>query len=191
MNGCVIFLTHADVVIDPSIPVPRWSLNATGRARHANFATSTDLSKISAIYCSDEQKAVDAAEITGAVVGLPPKISKDLGENDRSATGFLPPEEFQATADAFFDEPELSVRGWERAVDAQARIVRAVQVALAEGDTSGDVLCVAHGGVATLLRCYLLGTGISRRQEQIHPNGGCWFAFEKTMTTPPTEWRVI
>ena len=47
-----------------------------------------------------------------------------MHENDRSATGYLTQAEFQATADHFFAEPEVSARRWERAVDAQAGIVR-------------------------------------------------------------------
>ena len=56
-----------------------------------------------------------------------------IGENDRSATGFLPREEFWATADLFFAHPTESIRGWERAIDAQARIVAADQPPTAAG----------------------------------------------------------
>ena len=41
-----------------------------------------------------------------------------IGENDRSATGFVPAEEFEALADTFFADPHTSIRGWERAIDA-------------------------------------------------------------------------
>ena len=54
------------------------------------------------------------------------EVASDLGENNRSATGFLPPAEFEKVADAFFANPEESVRGWERAIDAQRRIREAV-----------------------------------------------------------------
>jgi len=53
-----------------------------------------------------------------------------LGENDRSATGFLARDEFEATVNAFFAYPQDSIRGWEPAVDAQARIVRAIEQAV-------------------------------------------------------------
>jgi len=49
-----------------------------------------------------------------------------LGENDRSATGYLEPQEFETTANAFFAYPERSIRGWETAQAAQTRIVEAV-----------------------------------------------------------------
>lgn len=38
-------------------------------------------------------------------------VIDDLGENDRSATGYLAKEEFEETSDAFFAHPQESVRG--------------------------------------------------------------------------------
>ncbi|KMW58741.1 hypothetical protein AIOL_003720 [Candidatus Rhodobacter oscarellae] len=186
----VIFLTHAEVIIDPDTPVPDWPLNDLGRARHARFATDPALQSVGTIFCSAERKARDAAEITGAVLGVAPRIRPALGENDRSATGYLPGPEFEATADLFFANPQDSIRGWERAVDAQARIVTAVREALAEPRSEGDVLIVAHGGVATLLRCHLAGIPISRAQDQ-SGGGGNWYAFAPDMTSAATEWRAI
>lgn len=185
-----IFLTHADVVIDPKVPVPEWPLNDTGRRRHARFAHDPVLAGVRAIFCSAERKALDGAEITAAALGLAPRMRGALGENDRSATGYLPGAEFQAMADAFFAQPHESVRGWERAVDAQARIVGAVRAALADAP-EGDVLFVAHGGVAALLRCHLLGVAISRSQDQLGTAGGCWFSFDTTMTAAPSDWSLI
>ncbi|MCH2166701.1 MAG: phosphoglycerate mutase family protein [Oceanicola sp.] len=186
----VIFLTHAEVVIDPDLPVPEWPLNALGRARHARFARDPALAGVGTIFCSAEQKARDGADLTAEVLGASPRVREGLGENDRSATGYLPGPEFQATADRFFANPEQSIRGWERAADAQTRIFAAVRDALAEPRPEGDVLFVAHGGVATLLRCHLAGIEITRKQDQTG-GGGNWFAFAPDMTTAPTEWRAI
>ena len=44
-----------------------------------------------------------------AALRLTPIIRADLGENDRSATGYLPKAEFEAMADAFFARPDESV----------------------------------------------------------------------------------
>ena len=98
-----------------------------------------------------------------------------MHENDRSATGFLKPEEFERVADAFFANPAQSVRGWERAVDAQARIVREVESILA-GYSTGDVLIVGHGAVGTLLFCHYSRLEIHRRHDQ-PAGGGNYFAF--------------
>jgi broad specificity phosphatase PhoE len=189
MTDRAIFLTHAQVVIDPDVPVPDWGLSDEGRSRHESFARSADCARVGTVYCSAERKAQDGADIACAARGLAPRIRPALGENDRSATGYLPKPEFEATADAFFAQPDEAVRGWERARDAQTRIVQAVRAALAEPRPEG-VLFVSHGGVSALLRCHLLGVEITRAQDQ-PANGGCWFAFDPAMTTPPTEWRVI
>lgn len=190
MTPHVLFLTHADVVIDPDVKVPDWPLNDIGCARHARFARDTALADVTTLFCSAERKATDAAEITGTALGLTPQIKPELGENDRSATGYLPKDQFEKVADRFFAEPDTSVMGWERATDAQTRIVKAVKDALAEVIASGNTLFIGHGGTAALLRCHLLKMPISRIEDQ-PGNGGCWFSFGSDLQGPPSAWRVI
>lgn len=184
MSGHVLFLTHADVVIDPDVPVPDWGLNDTGRARHAAFAQGT------AVFGSDEREARDGAEPVAETRALELNTRPDLGKNDRSATGSLPPEEFWPVSSGFFSEPDASERGWERALKAQTRIVAATQAAVAEAQ-EGGILIVSHGGVATLPRCNLLGIEITQGEGQPHPKGACWFAFDRNMNSAPTEWNAI
>ena len=155
--------------VDSSVPVPRWRLAGTGVARMRAFAADAALADLGAVWASAETKAIEAAGLLAARFGLPVGVHPGLGENDRSATGFLPPEEFEQLADAFFARPLESVRGWERAVDAQARVVVAVEEILGRHrDGGGDVAIVAHGGVGTLLPCRLLDEPISRRRDQPH-----------------------
>ena len=47
------------------------------------------------------------------------------------------------------------VRGWERAIDAQRRIVAAVEQVVLTAPKLGDVAIVSHEGVGTLLLCRL------------------------------------
>lgn len=191
MSGTVIFLTHAEVEIDPSVPVPDWGLNAAGRARHARFATDPALQGVAAIYASTERKAVEGAATVAEARGLPVQQDEALGENDRSATGYLPPEDFWPVVADFFAAPDVSTRGWETARAAQARIVGAVQKVVATAPATGDVLIVSHGGVGTLLRCHLAGREITRDEGQPHPGGGCWFDFGRAMDAPATAWSAI
>lgn len=102
---CVLFVTHADVTVDPTVPVPGWSLSGLGRARHSAFNGREFIGDMTAIYCSAERKAIDGAEILSEATGLKFSLCEELGENDRSSTGFLPPPEFQETADLFFAHP--------------------------------------------------------------------------------------
>jgi hypothetical protein len=126
----VYFITHPDVVIDPSVPVPRWPLSPRGRMRMTGVLEQQWASEVRAIYCSTEQKAIDGAAILSEALGVPYTAVPALGENDRSATGYLPGPEFDAVVSEFFRQPEESVRGWERAIDAQSRIVAATMAVL-------------------------------------------------------------
>jgi broad specificity phosphatase PhoE len=133
------------------------------------------------IFASSERKACDGAEILAAGLGLGDySIVAALGENDRSATGYLLTQEFEAIADAFFAYPQQSVRGWEPAADAQARIVGAVNQIVSQPPDEDDLTIVGHGGTGTLLYCHLAGLPIDRRYDQPATNGGNWFAFDRT-----------
>jgi broad specificity phosphatase PhoE len=176
----VFFITHPDVAIGPSVPVPDWPLNARGRSRMQAMAAFPWASGVRHIFSSSERKARDAAQILADGLGLHGySVVDGLGENDRSATGYLASQEFEATVDAFFAQPQTSVRGWEPAADAQARIVHAVEQVMLEVSDNGDVAIIGHGGTGTLLYCHFAGLPISRRHEQPATNGGNWLAFDR------------
>jgi broad specificity phosphatase PhoE len=149
------------------------------------------IASITAIYCSTERKAIDSAEILSGHLGIAFREVTELGENDRSSTGFLPPEEFEHVADEFFARPEERVRGWERAVDAQARILAAVRSIAVQDTSGGSIAIVAHGAVGTLLYCALAGLPISRRWDQPANGGGNFYRF--TLSPPAVDggWRPI
>ena len=167
----LFFVTHADVVIDPEVPVPEWGLAERGRDRHVSFAKSAVVAKVKTVFSSAERKANEGAEILAEALGIPHHILPSLHENDRSSTGYLPKAAFEDMADAFFARPEESVQGWERAIDAQARIVAACQDVVARAP-EGDIAIVAHGGVGTLLACHLRGIEIKRQADQPGRGGG-------------------
>jgi len=146
---------------------------------------------ITAVYSSTEQKAIDGAEILAAHLSLSFERIVELGENDRSSTGFLPPSEFEAVADRFFAEPDVSVRGWERAVDAQRRVVTAVERLVPRDTTTGAIAIVSHGAVGTLLYCELAGQPIARRHDQPANGGGNWFRFSLTPAVVHSWWAPI
>ena len=177
----VFFITHPDVVIDPGVPVPDWPLNERGRARMHAMTAQRWVRELQRIFASSERKARDAAQILADDLGHQGySIIADLGENDRTATGFLAKGEFEATADSFFAHPQESIRGWEPAADAQARIVRAVEQAVSQAPESADIALVGHGGTGTLLYCHLARMPIDRCYDQPATNGGNWFAFDRT-----------
>ena len=95
-------------------------------------------------------------------------------------------------ADLFFAHPQQSVRGWERASDAQDRIVAAIACVL-DGSVAcgGDVAIVSHGAVGALLLCHLLGCPITREHDQPATKGGNYFAFDAGTSRLYHGWRSI
>lgn len=184
----IYFITHPEVIVDPALPVPQWHLSDKGVARMTQFAASDMMGAVKAIWSSGETKAIEAAEILGLRNELDVSVMQALHENDRSATGFLPPAEFEQVADAFFAQPHESVRGWERATDAQDR-VRAVFEMIVAGDHTGDIAIVAHGAVGTLLLCHLNAVPISRAFDQ--PFQGHYWAYDIDTQIVLHGWREI
>jgi broad specificity phosphatase PhoE len=174
----VFFITHPEVVVDPRIPVPQWKLSPRGLARVHQMLEQDWVAEIGYIVTSEERKAMDTAKLLAGHLALSCVIHAALGENDRAATGYLPREEFEATADLFFKHPDRSVRGWEPAGDAQARIVGAIDDIL-EAAPPVNVAVVAHGGVGALLLCRLKGVPISRADDQPGEGGGNFFVFRR------------
>jgi broad specificity phosphatase PhoE len=185
-----IFITHPDVAIDPNIPVPDWRLNPVGIARMRAMLAQPWVGGITHVACSLERKACDGAGILAAHLGIQPQHHAGLGENDRPATGYLPKPAFEALADAFFANPDHSMQGWERAVDAQARIVGAVRAVLATAP-AGDVAVISHGGVGALLLCHLRHAPISRAADQPPGNGGYFLRFDRLTWRLHADWTLI
>ncbi|WP_428484682.1 histidine phosphatase family protein [Rhodopila sp.] len=192
----VYFMTHPEVVIDPGKPVPDWPLSLQGIRRMKAALGRPWLNSVGAVFSSAERKATDAAQMVADHCLLSPIIVDDLGENDRSATGYLPQAEFEAVADKFFARPQESICGWERAVDAQRRVVEAVDriidMALSdEAAKNRDIVIVSHGGVGALLLCHLKCIPISRVEDQPNSGGGNVYAFRAATRRLISGWCRI
>lgn len=180
-------------MIDPDLDVAKWGLSPVGRSRIDAAIGRGIFDQVEKIVSSDEQKAVDAAMLIGKHLGIAPQTDPRCGENNRTATGFLPKDEFEAMATQFFAHPNQSIRGWERAIDAQTRIVDAVGDHM-KGAVAQHILFVGHGAVGTLLKCHLAQCPISRDEDQHHlgaPGGGNIFAFNWAMQRLETDWVAL
>lgn len=185
----VYFISHPEVVVDRSIPVPEWDLSDKGRRRLEALIAQPWIATIDVVFSSEERKARTAAERIAGEFGLDVRSLAELGEMDRSATGMLEQDEFDRVVEQFFAAPGESVRGWETAVTAQERIISAVERVLAQAPAEANVAIVSHGGVGTLLLTHLKGARISRAEDQ--PAQGHYFAFDRATRRLIHGWKPI
>jgi len=184
------YLTHPQVIIDPSIDVRQWGLSDEGRARAEAFARSPLLMDTARIFTSPERKALETSDIIASRLGIVPQVLERSHENDRSATGYLSDEGFAQNRDKFFASPDTSAKGWETANDAQTRIVVTVFEAIMQQNIPGDILCIGHGTVGTLLYCDAAGLPISIVHDQ-RLGGGCVFAVDMESDEVLHHWKPI
>jgi len=190
--GCTFyFVSHPNVEVRPDVPVPEWPLSELGHLRMQACLRLPWVASIEAIFTSPERKATDSATHLADHLSLPLVEMPELGENDRSSTGYLSSQEFELVADAFFANPNESVRGWERAIDAQARIVSAVAKIFEATQRLAAVAIVSHGAVGTLLYCHLARQPISRRYDQPPNGGGNYFSFSMSPSAAGSWWLPI
>ena len=83
------------------------------------------------------------------------------------------------------------MRGWKWAVDAQHRIVAAVQRVIAEASGTGDIAVISHVGVGALLLCHLEEAPISRAEDQPRAGGGCIYSLDIATRALISGWHLI
>ncbi|MEO1055353.1 MAG: histidine phosphatase family protein [Actinomycetota bacterium] len=180
------YVSHPEVRIDGDVPVPRWGLTDTGRARATTMCEQPWIGDIERIVSSDETKALELAAIVGVHCGLPVEVRPETAETDRTSTGYVPREEHDALAAAWFAAPESSPSGWEPAAVVQARVVAAL-ADLLDGDAS--TMIAGHGGAGTLWWCHLMGAPIEATRDQ--PFAGHYFTVDVTTRRPLHGWRRV
>ena len=187
----IFVITHPDVVIDPNVPVPRWPLSEKGRQRMGHVLNAPWLNSVTAVYASDEQKAVDGAKIIADRLRLNVIEIADLGEVDRSSTGYMPQKEHDHNGRMLFLHPEKSVDGWETAIDAQARMVNGVEKLVAEDQTSGALVIVTHGAVGSFLMSHLKKRPITLDDSPEIEGGGGIFSYDAQSGEILSGWADI
>ncbi|MEM9564896.1 MAG: histidine phosphatase family protein [Actinomycetota bacterium] len=193
------YISHANVVKDPEVPVPRWGLDDTGRRRVATLAEQPWLSTVDRFVCSAETKAIETATILAERWQRPIEIRPETGETDRSATGYVPEARHAELAARYFAEPARSADGWETAIDGQLRVIEALADLLVEPGpdpaaadgvrTRPDIAVIGHGGVGTLLWCHLAGAAIDQANDQ--PGQGHYWTWDRSTGAMLHRWHPI
>ena len=180
------YVSHPEVRIDASVPVPRWGLTDHGRARAEAMCAQPWMAQVERLISSDETKALELAAVVAAHRHLPIEVRPHTAETDRSATGFLPQADYDPVSHAWFASPEASPHGWESAAAVQRRIETALEDVLA-GDR--NVMVAGHGGTGTLLWCRLAGQPIAAAHDQ--PGVGHYLTIDLATRRPLHHWRPI
>lgn len=185
----ILYLSHPEVKIDPQAPVSEWELSCLGRRRLRAAIARGWPGRGWRLIVSPEVKAQQTAEMLSNAFALPLHTHPDMGEVDRSATGYVDPVQHKALAKALFAQPQTSVEGWESADTAQTRITKAFHEVLAE--VSDNMIFVGHGAVGSFLWCALTKTPITPAMDQ--PRGGSFWAGSMSLAgfAPLHPWRAL
>ncbi|MFT5196117.1 MAG: broad specificity phosphatase PhoE [Cellvibrionaceae bacterium] len=187
----IYVITHPEVVINPDVPVPNWRLSDLGRERMTHILNAPWLNSVTAVYASDEQKAIDGAQIVADQLGLSVTQMAELGEVDRSSTGYMPQKEHDYNGRMLFLHPAESVDGWETAVAAQERMVIAVNQLIEQDSTTGSLVIVTHGAVGSFLMSHLKNRPITLDDAPEVEGGGGLFSFDGDSLSILSEWQNI
>ena len=187
-QGFIYYISHPEVFIDPGVLVPQWALSQTGLTRVGKLLQQPWIKTIGSVYSSTERKAIMLGERIAEHCGLALRQTAELSEVDRSSTGYLPPGEHEALVAELFAHPKESIRGWERAMDAQERTVRAVEQ-IRHNAPSRSIAIAAHGAVGSFLISHLNGIPITRAEDQ-HGLGN-YFVTDRTSGGLVQGWRPM
>lgn len=108
------------------------------------------------VYCSEEVKAIETAEVIAKELKLSHETRPDLHEHDRSNVPHMRSGEFISHMEVFYRRPSELVLGKESADEALARFEHAVR-GIVDQPHDGNTAIVAHGTVISLLVARLQG----------------------------------
>ena len=97
----VHFITHPEVVIDPTIPVPDWPLSPVGIRRMQAAICVHGGHRALGVKQQRKEGNGFGRNLTKHL-GLIPIVVDALGENNRSADRLFAEDEFEAVANEFF-----------------------------------------------------------------------------------------
>lgn len=151
----MFLIRHAHVQLDLDVPSSDWRLSEEG-IRLANQLASLPLfQNIAAVYTSPEPKAVATGQPLATRWDVPLLKYHGLSELKRGKNNIAGREAYEYAVRAAFASPDTSVGGWERAVDAQQRMVATVEQLAAHHVEPFAV--VSHGLVLSLLIAHFIG----------------------------------
>lgn len=156
MSKCLILVKHSVPEVIENVPAREWKLSEEGLPRAEQLAHRLIRFQPEVIVSSKEPKAKETAESIAKVLALQFHVADNLHEHDRGNVPYLSREQFRATVEQFFDQPDQLVFGQETANQSHDRFSQALQTVMSSHPDKTVVL-VAHGTVISLFVSRLLG----------------------------------
>ena len=142
----VYLIRHAETVCTADDPA-LWPLSERGEEQARMLGAQSFWDEVKAIISSDEFKAVSTVQTIAFDRKIPLYMHGGLRELHRTP-GWI--EDYEARVLEVFQKPALSIAGWERAADAQARMLAAFEELLTKYDQT-PIAIVSHAMVLALL----------------------------------------
>jgi len=149
MTDRLIFIRHSQSRPAPGLAPSHYPLTELGRRRCRALAARLAAYAPDLIVASDERKTRETAALTAAHMGLPHVVAPDLHEHRREQVGWLAQEQFDASVQAGFAQPDARVFGEETFNQARDRFAGGVRAALAQ-HAGHRIAIVTHGTVLAL-----------------------------------------
>lgn len=151
----LFLIRHAPVALELDRPSAQWTLTAEGMALAQQLASTPVIDGLEAVYSSPEPKARETALPLALQFGVSLEERDELRELDRGPSNLPDRAAYAAAVAQALGDPERSVNGWERAADAENRIVACAREV--DRQHAGAIAIVSHGLVLSLLLAHLRG----------------------------------
>lgn len=149
-------IKHAKPLVNPSQLPELWKLSSEGVEASKHLASVLQVAGIARVYCSEEVKAIETAEVIAKELNLSHETRPDLHEHDRSNVPHMRSGEFISHMEVFYRRPDERILGKESAAEALARFENAVKKTVAESGQD-NLAIISHGTVISLLISKLQG----------------------------------
>jgi len=156
MNNSIIFLRHAETVVDQNTPVDKWKISKKGVGITKKIVNSGCFDDIEIIIASEEKKAIQTASFVAERLGKKIITSSDFNELKRAGGYKDSKREYEKQVKMIFEKGHSEIKEWEASRSALDRIKGGVEQ-LDNKYSNKKILVVSHGIILSLFFGYLLG----------------------------------
>ncbi len=182
----IYYITHPSVEIDKSKNPDEWKLSEEGKEKAKELLRKHFWAEVDIIFSSEEPKAKEVAKMASEKFGIETFSYKDLGEADRSATPFLPLEEYMEKIEEAYEKPSKSIVGWESHESVMKRNVNCLK-GIVKKYKNKTIAIIGHGGAGTLIKCFIKGKEPDFDEDP--KKTGCFFVADWESRKVLNDWK--